>query len=89
MGGVSRLFFADFSYVLLYLLSTILLIVVLIAIWNLRKWAVIAFVILAILGFINAAWLYPQGLTPKVIVFVIIFRGIILIPAIIYWRRMT
>ena len=69
------------------LITSSLQVVALIAIWNLRKWGIIAFTVIAVLGFIMA--LPSADISVKIIFAIVLFRGIVIIPALIYWKLMT
>lgn len=57
------------------------------AIWNLRRWGVVMFIVLALISLLFG--IYSLHVSSIVIRALIIFRGITIIPALLYWRRMT
>jgi hypothetical protein len=60
----------------------------LVAIWNMRRWGVIVLALGSINGAI-AVW-FRFGYFPiKATIFILILRGLILVPAVIYWKKMT
>jgi hypothetical protein len=63
-------------------------IIVLIAVWNLRKWAVIAIVLLSVIGFVVTYLAFGQ-LSGRVIGLILFLRAIVIVPALFYWKRMT
>ena len=69
--------------------------VVLIAVWMMKRWAVLALVAYALANAIIAMPHYfaatPRSL-PVAVFFaalIVAFRNVALIPAVVYWRRMT
>jgi hypothetical protein len=62
-------------------------IVLLIGIWKLRKWAVLVLGCIVALGVLQTALLTDAG--GQAILALLVLRGIVLVPAVVYWRRMT
>ena len=62
-------------------------ILLLVGIWHLRKWAVVVFAAIAGLGVLQAA--QTMNMTTVAILVLLVIRAIVLVPALVYWRRMT
>ena len=59
----------------------------LVAIWQLRKWGVVAFIVLIALGFIMA--LPVVGFRPIAFLALCLFSGIAIVPSLFFWKEMT
>ena len=84
----------DFSWSNLIVLNSLLVqVFALVAVWNLRKWAVFATVIFGVFSVDNyfALATITERDPPSVnlLVFLLIFRLILVVPALIYWKKFT
>jgi hypothetical protein len=66
-------------------------IAVLIAIWRLRKWAVVAYGVLSLVAVLHSVTLVSMNsqASSKVVAVAVLVRLIMLFPALVYWNRMT
>jgi hypothetical protein len=71
------------------IIFTVAQVLSLVAIWNLRKWAVYALVILSIVGIAYAYLIAGYSVSAMVLSALIIVRLIPLVPAIFYWKKFT
>lgn len=86
LGPSSKVISADSAIDLVSVIAAVLQIVTLIAIWNMRKWGIIAFVVIAILG---VAVSFPEyGFRPIALIAYAVIRGTVIIPALIFWNKM-
>ena len=86
LGGLSHFMLKSNLFMVFYSTLTICIqALALIAIWNLRKWGIIAYAVMIILGFFSA---YPV-LSQKAILALIVIRVIPLLLVLIYWKKMT
>jgi hypothetical protein len=63
-----------------------LLLLFLLAIWNMRKWGVIAFILITVLDAAGAFSGY--GFSPISFAVFAFIRGTVIIPALLYWKKM-
>jgi hypothetical protein len=86
IGPISKIISANNAIDFASIIAAILQIVSLIAIWNMRKWGLVAFVIISILG---VAISFPEfGFRPKALIVFTVIRGTVIIPALIFWNKM-
>ncbi len=70
------------------LLSFAVQLLALIALWNMHRWGVIAIALTSVIGSIMV-WTKFGHFPVKATVLFLAVRGLVLVPALIYWNRMT
>lgn len=71
------------------ILGVLIQAMLLVALWNLRRWSVIGSLVLALYGVGQLYRLYGGAVPTNMLLVTAVFRGFIVVPGLIYWRSMS
>ena len=77
------------DFILLFV-SALLSILILVAFWNMRRWAVLALVIMALRSIpFLMEWSEILSLGSDFVIYSFLWRILLILPGFVYWKRMT